>query len=429
MKRMVTGLFILGVLAYNVATREGEKIMRFLLSILFCLSIFLGFSTACKETNEDLPQPPDDQDTAAEACTRSPLPQTGQIIQVSHVAALYSAIDTANAGSGVTLMLADGTYYLDDMLVIRGSRITVRSQSGQRDRVILRGQGMHGNVTHIFNVTGSNFTAADLTLGWVANHAVQIHSSASTPRLHNLHIVDTGEQMVKVSYVPGSAESSADGILEWSLLEYSAGVGPQYYIGGIDAHQTANWIVRHNIFRYIRSPDSDVAEHAVHFWSGSRGTLVEHNLIVDCDRGIGFGLGDRAHHQGMIRNNMIYVTRDVGIGLESCDGAEVYHNTVFAENYPWAIEYRFTASRGNRIVNNLCFGLVISRDGGAAESLANIENALPAWFVDPRNGNLRLSSAIAAVVDQGLVSGNAAQDFDCEARPKGSAPDIGADEF
>jgi hypothetical protein len=403
--------------------------MRYLMRSSALLVIILGFAGSCKKVSEEMPDPPEINDPLASSCTRSPLPQSGQIIQVSTVADLFSAIDTANAASGVTLMLADGTYSLDDMLVIRGSRITVRSQSGQRDRVILRGQGMNGGVSHVFNVAGHHFTAADLTLGWVANHAVQIHSSASDPRLHNLHIVDTGEQMVKVSYVPGSAESSANGILEWSLLEYSAGVGPQYYIGGIDAHQAVNWIVRHNIFRDIKSPDGDVAEHAVHFWSGSRGTLVEHNLIVDCDRGIGFGLGDRPHHQGIIRNNMVYVTRDVGIGLESCDGAQVTHNTVYAENYPQAIEYRFTASRGNRIINNLCYGLVISRDGGTAEALANIENAAFAWFVDTRNGNLRLASAIAAVIDQGLVQGSAAQDFDCEARPKGSAPDIGADEF
>jgi hypothetical protein len=57
---------------------------------------------------------------------------------------------------------------------------------------------------------------------------------------------------------------------------------PQHSIGGIDAHNAVGWIVRDNTFRKIRSPAGSVAEHAVHFWSGSRDTLVERNLIVDC---------------------------------------------------------------------------------------------------------------------------------------------------
>ena len=65
--------------------------------------------------------------------------------------------------------------------------------------MVIRGQGMAGGVSHIFNVAGSGFTAADLTVGWVANHAVQIQSSSDNPVIHNVRFVDTGEQMLKVS--------------------------------------------------------------------------------------------------------------------------------------------------------------------------------------------------------------------------------------
>ena len=53
---------------------------------------------------------------------------------------------------------------------------------------------MFGGVSHVFNVPGSNFTAADLTIGWVANHAVQIHHTADNPVIHNVRFVDTGER-------------------------------------------------------------------------------------------------------------------------------------------------------------------------------------------------------------------------------------------
>ena len=297
--------------------------------------------------------------------------------------------------------------------------------------MVIRGQGMSGGVSHVFNVTGSDFTAADLTIGWVANHALQIHSSSDHPVIHNVRFVDTGEQMLKVSYVPGDSAGSDDGLVEWCLFEYSAGVGPQYYIGGIDAHQARHWLVRNNVFKHIRSPEAaDLAEHAIHFWSGSSHTLVEGNRICDCDRGIGFGLGDRGHSGGIIRNNMVHTSRDVGIGLESASGAEVYHNTVFIENYENAIEYRFAHTQDVVIINNLTNGPIASRDGGSGRVETNATSAQASWFVQAAHGiDLHLATANPSAVDQGQALAGVARDFDCDARPQGAGHDIGADEW
>jgi len=89
---------------------------------------------------------------------------------------------------------------------------------------------MEGSVSHIFNVAGSDFTISDLTLGWVANHAIQIqgNENAHRPLIQNLHILDTYEQMIKVSYASSTDSSSENGIVENCLFEYNAGIGPQY---------------------------------------------------------------------------------------------------------------------------------------------------------------------------------------------------------
>jgi hypothetical protein len=273
---------------------------------------------------------------------------------VGTVDELVAAVSAANAGGDKEILLEDGIYTLASALVIRADGVTVRSLSGDRSGVTIRGTGLPGTVSHIFFVEGDRFTARDMTLREVYYHAVQMDVDVQAPTFVNLHILDTYEQMIKVPYDVDHPEwHSDDGLVEGCLFEYSAGIGPQWYIGGVDAHHAFNWVVRGNTFKNIRSPSNDVAEHAVHFWSDSQNTLVEGNTIINCDRGIGFGLGDRGHVGGIIRNNMIYHDAtegfaDVGIGLESASGTQVYNNTVFQEHgYPNAIEYRFGQPRAS----------------------------------------------------------------------------------
>ncbi|HMB70845.1 MAG TPA: right-handed parallel beta-helix repeat-containing protein [bacterium] len=381
---------------------------------------------------------------AAWAVLLASAPASAQQI-VSTTAQLEQAVSKANAGTASTeILIQNGTYSLSQPLPLRAAGTIVRSQSGSRDAVVLEGSGMTSGVTHVFHVFGHDVTIADLTLRNVWNHAIQIHgegpASADRTVLRNLVIQDTGEQMVKVSYKQGTAASSDGGLVEGCLFEYTAGIGPQYYIGGIDAHQAQNWTVRGNTFRGIRSPDSNVAEHAVHFWSDASGTLVERNLIINCDRGIGFGLGNRGHQGGIIRNNMIYHADlgadrgDVGIELESAAGAQVYNNTVYQEHaYQAAISVRWGAS-SVYVANNLCrtggTGKVIwKRDGPSVTQEANVVNAQAAWFVDVSSGDLRLAISEPSVVDQGVAVGGLTDDFDGRSRPAGGAPDIGASEY
>lgn len=369
-------------------------------------------------------------------------PVRSPAITVDTVGELVDAVNQANSGGDKEIVLDDGTYTLNSALVIRANGVTIGGLSGNRSTVIIRGNGMGGSVSHVFFVEGNNFTARDMTLKDVYYHAVQMDIDAQAPTLINLHILDTNEQMIKVPYDASRPDTHSDnGRVENCRFEYSAGIGPQYYIGGVDAHHAFDWVVRGNTFVNIRSPDdpddtgANVAEHAIHFWNGSRNTLVEKNTIINCDRGIGFGLGSRGHVGGIIRNNMIYHNAahdmgDVGIGLETVTDAQIYNNTIYQEHaYGNAIEYRFPATTGLLIANNLTNRAIAQRDGASAELSNNVTHAESAWFVDPTAGDLHLTFPVPAVVDQGRSIEGLIDDMDGEVRPQGGGYDMGADEY
>lgn len=347
-------------------------------------------------------------------------------INVSTVQELRAAIETANLQGSTRILLADGDYALDDTLYVTAPGISVEGASGKRDAVVL-----HGPCFQIFGVAAPDFQLKNLSAGNVESHAVQVHGEddADRPQFINVRFFDTGEQMLKVSYDDSSPAGSDFGRVEGCLFEYTAGVGPQWYIGGVDAHQAEGWVVRGNCFIDIRSPEEDLAEHAIHFWSGSRDTIVEKNVIINCDRGIGFGLGDRGHYGGLICNNMIFTSRDVGIGLENASGARVYNNSLWTENYMNSIEYRFSGSRDIEIINNVCNMAIAERDGASALLDCNMEGTEYGWFVDPAAGDLRWNGPEPGVVDQGLSLEQVEDDIDGVSRPQGLAYDLGAQEW
>lgn len=367
------------------------------------------------------------------SCECDPLPApTNTTTRVSTVAELDAALQEANTNNGNrTILLEDGTYELTTNLLYIGTNmanLTLRSVSGNRDAVIIRGQGMTGSVSHIFNVAASNFTLADMTIGWVANHPIQIHggTDADNCLIQNVRFVDANEQLLKVSGY-AAVEASDNGIVQCCLFEFTAGVANQWYTGGIDAHNAQNWIVRNNIFKHIRSPDAGLAEHAIHFWNDAAGTIVENNWIINCDRGIGFGLGDGKHTGGVIRNNMVHTSRDVGIGLESASNAKVYHNTVITDNYPRSIEYRFTETMNAHIANNLTSGSISTRDGGTGTIDNNFISNDKSIFVDADNYDFHLTAMQPQITNAGIILPETRIDYDCDNRL--DAPDIGADEY
>lgn len=364
----------------------------------------------------------------------------------------------ANAKPGTTILLEDGTYRIGrNSLAVRNEGITLRSKSGRRDAVILDGHRYETQT--MISIQASHVTIADLTIREVYYHAVHVSGGGHYARLHNLHVIDARQQLIKVNPDAGGRMND-HGLLACSLLELTD-AGRAYvekhptldyacYTGGLVGHQAWKWVVRDNLFRNIYcSKGKGLAQHAVHFWKTSRDITVERNLIRNCARGIGFGLGPEGAHRGYpdlpltgaadpvghfggsIRNNMIWSNvaglLDTGIGLEQAAGVSVSHNTIVAAGGFSAIDVRFPAS-DTVVRNNLANLRMTIREGGRPRVERNVESATAEMFANAAAGDLHLGGPVGGVVDAGLdLRSEVAGDIDDEARDP--APDIGADEY
>lgn len=390
---------------------------------------------------------------------------TGTTVTVSTEQEIYNEVNSATQGT--TILIADGTYNLGQSgyyLWIDTPGITLRSESGNREAVILDD---NYNGSEIITVAASNVTIAELTIMRAGTHPIHVVSTSNGDTLntliYNVHIIDPGQQAVKIN--PGTAGYFTDnGVVACSTIELTdAGrakvldINGSCYTGGVDAHQSQGWVVRDNIIKDFWCPNG-LSEHGVHFWTGSRDTLVERNSFIDNARGIGFGLGESGservysddpcsgaighvgHFDGIIRNNFIFTGRaelyaseygaDSGISLNQACGARVLHNSVAFTSSPFsAIEWRFTNTDVD-LINNLVTHNLMDR-GGSADQSGNLSQQPLSLFVDGPNGDLHLDQSASVAIDQGIpvASGDCNDDYDGETRPIGSARDIGADEY
>jgi hypothetical protein len=222
---------------------------------------------------------------------------------------------------------------------------------------------MSGGSNYGFWIPGHNVTIQSITIQEVTNHCIQTDVDNHKLRVIDCVLRNAYEQLLKVPAGNGMSDS---GIVEGCLFEFTKGVAENYYTGGIDCHRSKDWVVRNNTFKNIRSPGGSISEHAIHFWNNCENITVESNLIIDCDRGIGFGMGnEKVHTGGIVRNNMIFHRAingtdfgDVGIGLEYCTDVLVYNNTIYFNNdYSNSIECRFSGSqrRSSFGIRNNCF--------------------------------------------------------------------------
>lgn len=409
--------------------------------------------------------PPDDMSTMPPVTTRCgalPAPE-GTIVRVTPDQADELPEIVANATTGTTILLADGVYKSSRQgesarrMNFRTPGVTMRSESGNPEAVVIDGEY---NTNEIISILASDITIAELTITHAEDHLIHATGNGSedieNTNLYRLILTDAGEQFIKVN--PSGGEGVVDdGVLSCSYFELTDAGRPNIeragggcYTGGIDAHAVQGWSVEDNEFVGIYCAGEGLAEHAIHFWRNSRDTIVRRNKIVNCARGIGFGLnpplerrvyddnpypdagGILEHIDGVIQNNTIFADiayYDTGIEIQHVRGARVEHNTVMstesATGFYTSIDYRFPVTQIT-LRNNIARRITRRNEGNATRE-GNLEAPPASIFVDLASGDLHLASGASQAIDQGVMIEDVTEDIDGDERNDG-AWDIGADE-
>ena len=143
---------------------------------------------------------------AVQPCNKT----VGVVVEVSNGTEFVQAIREANRqGGNMTILIEDGRHVVASTAsypYLTASDVVIRSKSGNRDAVILAGQGMRDaqGVENVISVQGDRVTIADLTIADCANHGIA--TSADSLTIYNVRIQNTYEQMIKGNK------------LEWLLL-------------------------------------------------------------------------------------------------------------------------------------------------------------------------------------------------------------------
>ena len=380
------------------------------------------------------------------------------VVTVSSSSALQTAIDAASPGT--IIEITDGTYIVQDdgFLLVNKNDLTIRSQSGNRSNVVIKGNGINGYPEFCFKLYGSNhITFENMTLKDVYWHIFQLNnndtntSGSNNCVFRNLYMWDAGEGPMKTTYTLQSGPWSDNGLMEDCVLGYTNG-STRGSIEAVDLIGSANWVFRRvEVYACYGDPyhTNDVG-WGIFAKSNSLDTVIEDSYFEDCGIAMSFGGSGspsyykrfyvpQEHTGGIMRNNVVRRTsrsipiHEVGIYTDKAVGYRIYNNTLWTTcDAGNSIDIRFAESWG-WLYNNIANQALNLREGGQAYDSHNLwsqagnESTL---FVDQPNGNLHLKSTATTAINQGLdTTAWVKYDMDGETRPKGAAVDIGADEY
>ena len=358
---------------------------------------------------------------------------------------LFRAADSAPAGASI--LVADGQYAMPRYLELRTEGLTLRSESGDRGKVVLDGaSSRHGEILGVAECAG--VTVADLTIQNARTNAFKINSDRRATRvtLRNCVVRNAWQRAVK-GPAAGEAPRPSDCRIEYCLFyndrpkrfeddptDTAATYGGNY-VGGIDAMDARRWVIRDNVFVGIHGRTGE-GRGAVFLWVESQDCVVERNVIIDCDAGICLGNSYKpdtveAHARGcVVRNNFVTRCPEGGVVAAYTRECCVVHNTVYEPRSRFRRLVRAAHDNdGLVIANNLLGGAdVLVESARGVRVSGNVTAELAALCADAESGDLHLRGRDARVVGAAAAGGGeVTEDFDGQRRD--ARPDVGADEI
>ena len=378
-----------------------------------------------------------------------PLPLTGRPVRVSTAGELMAAVREARDAD--TILIADGTYELPTFLHLAGkSDVTVRSTSGDPTKVALRGSGFasESKQDDILRIQGcADITIAYLTFEEAHAYGIKLENLLLDGRgLRNISIYgcrffNIGTRMIKGTggdRQPVDVGSIRYCYFENSKIPPSTWIFQGDYVSAIDCMRLKDWVISDNYFSNIRGANGG-GRGAVFVWVESENVMSERNVFVNCDRSICYGNPSgssetpaRPHNTGgVIRNNFIVAGADKGIEVCWASGVKVYHNTVLTPDPDRGrgIHCHWRELTRIHIANNLVRGRIYGDEDGITKEGNLTQGIADHWFRNVAEGDLHLTAAATAAIDQADPVPGCSTDFDGDPRPaaRGQA-DLGADE-
>lgn len=372
----------------------------------------------------------------------------GKILKVSTPRQLIDSLNTVEPGG--TILLEDGHYMMPRYVAVKKDNVTLRSASGNRNRVIIDGaQSQHGELIGITACSG--VTIAGLTIQNIKWNGFKINSETNVQKLtiyncviHN--IWQRGVKGVKVPLKNREQIRPKDCRISYCLFyndrakrftDDPADTSENFngdYIGGLDVMYAKGWTISDNVFVGIQGRTRQ-GRGAVFLWHDSQNCVVERNIIIDCDAGVCLGNPHRPsdirmHCTGcVVKNNFITRAPEAGIVTVYTRDCKILHNSILEPNSKLGRLIRVVFDNENLfIANNLLSGSDIRIESkNPIRRLGNLRRDNSSMFVSPENGNLHLSKPVAQVVEKAVSLVEVPSDIDAQRRsPK---PDIGADEI
>lgn len=353
--------------------------------------------------------------------------------------------ELARAKPNATILLADGVYETDAILVLRSAGLILRSASGDASKAIIDAASCRdGEAIHIH---ADDVTIAELTIRNVRFNGIKLEPERGGHRFvaHGCIFHNIWQRGIKSPLNPAekSDRYPQDGHIRYCLFANDRAKEfaddetdtPETfngnYIGGIDMKTISGWTISDNVFIHLQGRTRE-GRAAIYLADKVNRCIVERNVVLDGDVGIALGnpsrVGDWTHcTRCEVRNNMVANCPETGLLAVYTNDCRIMHNTVFEpKSRQGRLIWAQQENDGLLVAANLLLGAgpLLGGKGKITDKSNLVVDDASDLFVDASQGDLHLKAGLPKLTlkDQQPF---AEQDFDGQQR---STLTIGADE-